>query len=56
MGEKGKKERGRKESTDRGRESEREVESKLQNGEGREGRERKTERRGGQQQSSCTLS
>lgn len=34
----------------------REVKSELQDGEEREGRERKTERRGGRQQSSCTLS
>lgn len=54
-GRRGKKERGRREA-DRGRESKIEVERELQDGEGREGQERKTERRGGRQQSSCTLS
>ncbi|CAB1450125.1 unnamed protein product [Pleuronectes platessa] len=37
-------------AADRGRESGGEVESELQDGERREGRERKTERRGGRQQ------
>lgn len=39
-----------------GKARERQVESELQDGEEKEGRERKTERRGGRQQSSCTLS